>query len=43
MAYLPRLKICIMLIYLLFVSGCAMQTSVEVSGGFFDGELQEEY
>lgn len=31
---MPSMKICIMLIGLLFISGCAMRTSVEVSGGF---------
>ena len=39
MAYLPGMKICILLIGLLFVSGCAMQTSVEVSGGFLASKI----
>lgn len=35
-----KLQAFIMLICLSAVTGCVMQNSVEVSGGFFDGETQ---
>lgn len=41
--YLRKMTALIMLFCLSCVAGCLMQSSVEVSGGFLDSELQAEY
>jgi hypothetical protein len=36
-----QLKILALVMYLSVLAGCVMQNSVEASGGFFDGNSQE--